>query len=138
MADYHTHFSCLLDVGTHENAVRAVDLHKALPDGSSAEHEPANSFLLSIQPEHDGTQLWIRDDDTGDPEHVIRFVMHCAATLGLTGLWGLQWANSCSRPRLDGFGGGAHVLDLATGETVDWIDTDGWLSSALEGRDPYA
>lgn len=57
MADYHTHFSCLLDVGTHENAVRAVDLYNALPDGSSAEHEPANSFLLSIQPEHDGTQL---------------------------------------------------------------------------------
>jgi len=138
MADYHTHFSCLLDVGTHENAVRAVDLYKALPDGSSADHEPANSFLLSIQPEHDGTQLWIRDDDTGDLEHVIRFVMHCAATFGLTGLWGLQWANSCSRPRLDGFGGGAHVLDLATGETVDWIDTDGWLSSVLEGRDPYA
>ena len=29
-------------------------------------------------------------------------------------------------------------LDLATGETVDWIYTDGWLSSVLEGRDPYA
>lgn len=138
MADYHTHFSCLLDVGTHENAVRAVDLYNTLPDGSSFEHEPTNAFLLSIQPEHDGTQLWIRDDDTGDPEHVIRFVMRCAATFALTGLWGLQWANSCSRPRLDGFGGGAHVLDLATGETVDWIYTDGWLSSVLEGRDPYA
>lgn len=124
MANYFTHFSCLLDVGTHQNADRAVDLYKALPDGSSADDPPANSFLLSIQPEHDGTQLWIRDDDTGDPEHVIRFVMDCAATFGLTGLWGMQWANSCSRPRLDGFGAGAHVLDLATGETVDWIDTD--------------
>ncbi|MEB2845298.1 hypothetical protein [Endobacterium cereale] len=137
MADYHTHFSCLLDFGTLENAVRAVDLYNTLLDGSSSEHDPANAFLLSIQPEHDGTQLWIRDDDTGDPEHVIRFVMRCAATFGLTGLWGLQWANSCSQPRLDGFGGGARFLDLATGETVDWIDTDGWLSSVLEGRDPY-
>ncbi|SHK90220.1 hypothetical protein SAMN05444142_11275 [Lutimaribacter pacificus] len=43
-----------------------------------------------------------------------------------------------SRPRIDGFGGGAHVLNLATGETLDWIYTDGWLSSVLEGRDPYA
>lgn len=138
MANYFTHFSCLLDVGTHQNAVRAVDLYKALPDGSGADDPPANRFLLSIQPEHDGTQLWIRDDVTGDPEHVIRFVMHCAASFGLTGRWGMQWANSCSRPRLDGFGGGAHVLDLATGDTVDWTDTDGWLSSVLEGRDPYA
>ena len=38
---------------------------------------------------------------------------------------------------MDGFGGGAHVLDLATGETVDWINTDGWLSIVLEGGNPY-
>lgn len=51
---------------------------------------------------------------------------------------GMQYANSCSKPRIDGFGGGAHVLDLATGETVDWIYTDGWLSTVLEGGDPHA
>jgi|HubBroStandDraft_2_1064218.scaffolds.fasta_scaffold548550_2 hypothetical protein len=27
MADYFTHFSCLLDVGTPENAARAVELY---------------------------------------------------------------------------------------------------------------
>ena len=99
---------------------------------------PSDGFLLSIQPEHGGTQLWMRDDVTGDPEHVIQFVKRCAAEFGLSGLWGFQYANSCSKPRIDGFGGGAHVLDLATGETVDWIYTDGWLSSVLEGRAPYA
>ena len=30
----------------------------------------------------------------------------------------------------------AHVLDLATGETVDWIYTDGWLSTAAKGAIP--
>ena len=30
MADYYTHFSCLLDVGTPENAARALDLYNAL------------------------------------------------------------------------------------------------------------
>lgn len=138
MANYFTHFSCLLDVGTHENAVRAVGLYNAPPDGSRDDHPFADGFLLSIQPENGGAQLWIRDDVTGDPESVIRFVMRCATTFALTGRWGMQWANSCSRPRLDGFGGGAHVLDLTTGETVDWVDTNGWLSSVLEGRDPYA
>ena len=34
--------------------------------------------------------------------------------------------------------GDEHVLDLATGETVDWIYTDGWLSTVLDGGDPYA
>src|SRR5690606_34244894 len=32
MADYYTHFSCLLDVGTPENAARALELYNALAD----------------------------------------------------------------------------------------------------------
>src|SRR5690606_33114807 len=138
MADYYTHFSCLLDVGTPENAARALDLYTALADDNAAEDPPSEGFLLSIQPEHGGTQLWMRDDVTGDPEHVVHFVKRCAAEFGLSGLWGFQYANSCSKPRIDGFGGGAHVLDLATGETVDWVYTDGWLSTVLDGGVPHA
>ncbi|MGE6741218.1 hypothetical protein ACQKGC_13175 [Allorhizobium pseudoryzae] len=138
MADYFIHFSCLLDVGSPENAARALDLYNALARENAAEDPPSDGFMLSIQPEHGGTQLWMRDDGTGDPEHVIQFVKRCAAAFGLTGLWGMQYANTCSRPRIDGFGGGAHVLDLATGERVDWIYTDGWLSTVLDGGDPNA
>ena len=42
------------------------------------------------------------------------------------------------RPCVDGFGGGAHVLDLATGKTVAWTYTDGWLAEVLDGGDPDA
>lgn len=73
----------------------------------------------------------MHDDVTGDPERLIQFVKRCAAEFGLTGRWGFQYANTCSKPRLDGFGGGAHVLDLASGETVDWIYTAGWLDQTL-------
>ncbi len=65
---------------------------------------------------------------------MIQFVKLCAAEFGLAGRWGFQYANTCSRPRLDGFGGGAHVLDLATGETVDWIYTDGWLGQTISSE----
>ena len=92
MADYYTHFSCLLDVGTPENAARALNLYNALADDNAAEDPPSDGFLLSIQPEHGGTQLWMRDDVTGDPEHVIQFVKRCAAEFGLSGLWGFQYA----------------------------------------------
>ena len=138
MADYFTHFSCLLDVGTPENATRALDLYNALADETAADDALSDGFLMSIAPEHGGNQLWIRDDGNGDPDHAIKFVLRCAEEFALTGLWGMQYANTCSKPRLDGFGGGAHVLDLATGETVDWIYTEGWLSTVLDGGDPYA
>ena len=55
MADYFTHFSCLLDVGTPENAARALDLYNALADDTAAEDPPSDGFVLSIQPEHGGT-----------------------------------------------------------------------------------
>lgn len=134
MADYFTHFSCLLDVGTPENAARALDLYNRLSEEGASEEPPSEGFLLSIQPEHGGSQLWMRDDVTGDPERLIHFVKHCATEFGLKGRWGFQYANTCSKPRLDGFGGGAHVLDLATGETVDWIYTDGWLDQTISGE----
>ena len=133
MADYFTHFSCLLDVGTPENAARALALYNALSEEGASEEPPSEGFLLSIQPEHGGTALWIRDDVTGDPERVIQFVLRCAEQFQLSGRWGFQYANTCSKPRLDGFGGGAHVLDLAARETIAWTYTDGWLASVLDG-----
>jgi len=135
MADYFTHFSCLLDVGTPANAARALDLYNALSEAGASEEPPSDGFLLSIQPEHGGSALWMRDDVTGDPERVIQFVKRCAAEFQLTGRWGVQYANTCSKPRLDGFSGGAHVLDLGAGETIAWTYTDGWLASVLDGGD---
>ena len=135
MADYFTHFSCLLDVGTPANAARALDLYNALSEAGAWEEPPSDGFLLSIQPEHGGSALWMRDDVTGDPERVIQFVKRCAAEFQLTGRWGFQYANTCSKPRLDGFGGGAHVLDLGAGGTIAWTYTDGWLASVLDGGD---
>jgi hypothetical protein len=138
MADYFTHFSCLLDVGTPDNAARALELYNALSEEGASEDPPSDGFLLSIQPEHGGTQLWMRDDTTGDPEWLVQFVKRCAAEFGLTGLWGFQYANTCSRPRVNAFGGGAHVLNLATGATVAWTYTNGWLAEVLDGGDPDA
>ena len=131
MAEYFTHFSCVLDVGTPENAARALDLYNTLSTEGAPEEPPSEGFLLSIEPEHGGTKLWMRDDVTGDPERLIQFVIRCAAEFGLTARGRFQYANTCSRPRLDGFGGGAHALDLATGETVAWTYTDGWLAETL-------
>jgi hypothetical protein len=134
MADHFTQFSCLLDVGTPENAARALDLYDRPSEEGASEEPPPEGFLLSIQPEHGGSQLWMRDDVTGHPERLIQFVNRCAAEFDLKGRRGFEYANACSKPRLDGFGGGAHVRDLATGEIVDWIYTDGWLDQTISGE----
>lgn len=135
MADYFTHFSCLLDVGSSDNADRALDLYANAPEDEDG-FCLSDGFLVSI--EDGGSQLWIRDDANGDPEQVIQFVLLCAREFDLKGLWGFEYANTCSRPRLDGFGGGAHVIDLGARKSIGWVSTNEWLAIAVAGDDPDA
>jgi hypothetical protein len=131
MADYFTHFSCLLDVRTSENAARALDLYNNAPENGDG-LRLSDGFLLSLNDEG-ATELWIHDECSGDPERVIEFVLLCATKFDLNGLWGFEYANTCSKPRLDAFGGGAHVIDLSARKSVGWTSTYEWLCRALQG-----
>lgn len=137
MANYFTHFSCLLDLDTNDQAKQALDIYKTISDELESDGSTIG-FIASIDVERSATTLWIRDEDHGDPEHVITFVKRCAGAFRLRGLWGFEWAGTCSRPVLDGFGGGAHVIDLATGDTFGWNNTRTWLGNVLDGGDPHA
>ena len=139
MADYFTHFSCLLDVGTPDKAARALALFQSLRETDQDAGDPeVAGFDLALQDAPKGSILWIHDDDHGDVEAVLRFVLCLAEELDLTGLWGFQYALTCSRPRLDAFGGGAHVIDLGARKSVGWTSSQAWLAAALNGEDADA
>ncbi len=55
-----------------------------------------------------------------------------AEAFDLAGRWGLTWALTCSKPRLDSFGGGAQVIDLGTRQSLAWTDCDHWLCTMLD------
>lgn len=139
MADYFTHFSCLIDVGSAEKAARALALFHDLRAAEQDADEPeVAGFDLVRQDAPEGSTLWIHDDAQGDVEAVIRFVLRLAEELDLTGLWGFEYGLSCSRPRLDAFGGGAHVIDLGARKSIGWTSTHEWLAAALNGEQPDA
>ena len=139
MADYFTHFSCLLDVGTAENARAAHRLYARLRREDADRDEPlCSGFELTLQEGDDAQHLWIRDDVSGDVEQVIGFVLRLAKEFDLKGLWGFDYANTCSRPRIDAFGGGAHVIDLSSRKSIGWTSTHEWLAAALNGEDADA
>src|SRR6185437_15302790 len=50
MADFFTNFSCVLDVGTPDNAARALALYNAFGEEAAREDVPSDGFLLSIRP----------------------------------------------------------------------------------------
>ena len=136
MADYFTHFSCIIDVGTADKAACALALFQDLRAAEQDADEPKFAGLtLSRQDAPEGSTLWIHDDEHGDVEAVISFVLRLADALDLTGLWGFQYSLTCSRPRIDAFGGGAHVIDLGARKSVGWTSSQEWLAAALNGED---
>ena len=139
MADYFTHFSCLIDVGGADKADRALALfHDLRAADQDADDPEVSGFTLARQDAPEGSPLWIHDDEHGDVEAVIRFVLRLANELDLTGLWGFQYGLTCSRSRLDAFGGGAHVIDLGARKSIGWPSTQEWLASALNEEGPHA
>jgi hypothetical protein len=136
MADYFTHFSCLLDVGTPDKAAPALALFQDQRAADQDADDPEVAGLTLVrQDAPEGSTLWIHDDEHGDVEAVIRLVLRLADELDLTGRWGFQYALTCSRPRLDAFGGGAHVIDLGARKSVGWTSSHEWLIAALNGED---
>ncbi len=131
MTVFYTRYACLLDVGTPANVARAFDIYAALMAENGREDPPAEPFHLSVTPEHGASRLWLHDPGSADPQLAITFVTRCAEALALSGRWGFQWAGIASKPLVDGFSGGAHVLDLATGETIAWMSTSQWLADRL-------
>ncbi|NBZ89236.1 hypothetical protein [Stagnihabitans tardus] len=136
MADYYTHFSCALDVGSPEKAARALDLHARLrAEDEASGHPEHGGFALALQDGPGTSVLWFHDDSQGDVEGLIAFVLRLASEIDLTGLWGFSYALTCSRPRLEAFGGGAHVIDLGARKSIGWVSTHEWLAAALDGAD---
>ena len=132
MADYFTQFSCHIDVGSSDNAQRALNIFTEMQRALDEEGDVTIGFEADIEPDHPSI-LWLRSEDGyGEPEHVIAFVLRCAEAFNLQGRWGFVWGLSCSKPRLDGFGGGAQVLDLGARSSLGWTDCEHWLAGMLD------
>lgn len=133
MADYFTHFSCTFDVGDHAYVEQAFEIYANTPPNEDGLTFP-DGFRLE-PPADNGSELWIHDDGRGDIELLVSFVLLCAETFFLEGRWGFEYALTASRPLLDGFGGGAHVVDLTDRTSHSWTSTSDWLAGVLAGGD---
>lgn len=134
MADDYTLFSATLPIGSAANIAPALALYEQLADELANQDEVIGFIAEAAHAEgEEAASLWLHDAaGDGDPEHVIAFALRCAEAFGLTGRWGFVWALTCSKPRLDGFGGGAQVLDLGQRKSLAWMDCEYWLAAALD------
>lgn len=135
MADFFTQFSCLFDVGSVEHAAQADLIRGELAAELDRNEGASLGFSMVVDHETGPGALWLHNDEYGEPEHVIAFVLRCAERLNLDGVWGFTWSHSCSKPRVDAFGGGAHVIDLGARRLIADIDCSNFVYEQLAQRD---
>ena len=130
MADYFTALSVLFPVGSAANVAPALALYRQLEEELDTDGETIGFKAVADEPPT-GAHLWLHADVNAEPEHVINFALLCAEAFDLTGLWGFRWSLFCSKTRLDGFGGGAQLLDLGQRKSLAWVDAEHWLLERL-------
>ena len=86
MAEFYTQFSCILDVGTADNANHAELVRAEFAAEVYRDEGGFPGFAMMVQPELGPGALWLHSDDQGDPEHVIQFVLRLVEELSLAGM----------------------------------------------------
>jgi hypothetical protein len=102
MADYHMSHSAEIKGLTEEESKWA---HSGIKEIEDAGDEDAVCDLGEVEVV-DGVP-WFHGQDSGDPEAVAEFARDFLKRFRPRDSFALEYAYTCSRPRLDGFGGGA-------------------------------
>ena len=117
MADYYVQFSETLDklrpeeekwLGEQLAADPDTDCPVFLLDYEDRDpDDPDYGFEWSFQGEGDERHLWVHAEDHGEVDRLAHLIQKFLKAFRPGECWSLSYANTCSKPRLDGFGGGA-------------------------------
>lgn len=141
MANYYTHYSFLVPFELPDQSETATKLLVQRLTGEleiliedAIEHDGNDLFDPDSNPGEmrvraEGTEVWIYDDSgDGSVESAVIAVEWLLGKPGAPKSVGFEWANTCSKPRPDGFGGGAVLVTL---DSTRWMTTGGWLVKAM-------
>jgi hypothetical protein len=149
MADYFTQFSFVIPVTPEQGAwvaqvhALATELIGQAEDGEARENIEGSQDIVSaamglaekrdgdpcLQIMHDDKEgtLWVSSEDSGDVDYTADLVQAFLKHFDLDLVVSFEWANTCSKPQLDAFGGGAVVISR---RNADWFSTGTFVETA--------
>jgi hypothetical protein len=141
MADYYTSFSFVWDLPGADAIKYAIDLAtiaEALRWESEEDRQTRETqfpkelevfldeWYFEVAEEKSG--ICIHSND-GGTDAACQFVQHLLDRFGIIEPVSFEWANTCNKPRLDAYGGGAAVV---TATEIKAISTCQWVFKRLE------
>lgn len=136
MPDYNTYFSFELELPGEEAVDYALDL-ATIADSLRWQPEEERKTGESDFPKElidvvdnwsfevckEKAGIWIHSD-SGGVDAAAQFVQHLLERFSIAEPVSFEWANSCSKPCLDAYGGGAVVITakrIKAMTTCDWV-----------------
>lgn len=115
MADYNTEASCEFEVSSLETITYAEELYE---NGFMSEGIEEEWGFRAEFKENEKT-IWISaEGGSFDVENAVNFIQSVLEKDKSKAVVFFEWANTCTKPRLDGFGGGAVAVSAYDAE---WI-----------------
>ena len=126
MADYFTESSMIINDLTKVEAAwveAAVALEPEDMNEEEAEafglEEPENGWGFCAEYEAASKSLWIHHDDSINTDHAAAFIRRFLAMFRPDKTFVFEYANTCSKPRIDSFGGGCVIVTAKGFRTYD-------------------
>ncbi len=88
--------------------------------------ESSSDGYVGFEAKIEKNGVWIHDDESITPTHVELLVRTLVEELNLPGIYICSWAYTCSKPRINEFGGGAFAIQKRC-NTV-------WIDAAIEAK----
>ena len=135
MANYYTNFSFIMNISESEKHWIERFLYLSEKLVNETNYEPINVEFRDLRPVDVGYEAWFYSygDEYSSVNALSEFIKRFLVKFDRDDVIIIEWANDCSKPRIDGFGGGAAVISRLG---IDYINTTVWVQqiSKLVGR----
>lgn len=122
MADYYMQYSFAVENITPEEEAWVI---KRLEWDEDPRYYPLCPYCAFENASDGSRSLWIHDDEGGSELDVLAEMLQEFLIRFRPGQYiAFSWADTCSKPRIDSFGGGAvfiTAIDILWMNTYDWI-----------------
>lgn len=124
-----TILACWINGGSAHNIPDAARKEMLVENADAFEDDTLAVYIANA--EVDGTQVWVSIEEGGDIPLLAILLRAAMATMPeVEDKQGFQWAETCSKPRVNEFGGGACFI--RRGHEIEWLYTGSWLDSRME------
>ena len=93
------------------------------------QYDSCADFNFEFEVNNSEPRIWFYSEESGNTNHVAEFVQMYLAHFHPDKCWYMSWADTCSKPRLDEFSGGAVFV---TATKIKWMEAQRWASEQTE------